>query len=210
MTELIRLFTYKQTHDTGFAPNPFHGVCTLATCKPKIRLHKREGDWIAGFTSVHLNKDGIGHERLIYLMHVTDKLPLELYFASDQYSVKRASDPADLSASCVRSVGDNIYELRDGLFIQHPNRTHNARHIPRDISGKYALIGKEFYYFGNEPLIIPIEIRPRIPKGQAGHGVRTTDAVRAQAFVDYVKTRGPGVHARPNKWKTGDMSWKQS
>lgn len=29
----IRLFSYKQTDDTGFAPNPFHGVCTLATCK---------------------------------------------------------------------------------------------------------------------------------------------------------------------------------
>nr|WP_269667332.1 hypothetical protein [Polaromonas naphthalenivorans] len=25
------------THDSGFAPNPFHGTLTLATCKPGIR-----------------------------------------------------------------------------------------------------------------------------------------------------------------------------
>jgi hypothetical protein len=54
----MRLFAYKMTHDTGFAPNPFHGACTLATCKPQIRLHKRVGDWIAGFTSKRLNGDG--------------------------------------------------------------------------------------------------------------------------------------------------------
>src|ERR1035437_4186815 len=35
--------------DTGFAPNPFHGVCTLAACTPNhqhARLFK--GDLIAG------------------------------------------------------------------------------------------------------------------------------------------------------------------
>ena len=29
----MRLFAYKMTHDTGFAPNPFWGYLTLATCK---------------------------------------------------------------------------------------------------------------------------------------------------------------------------------
>ncbi|WP_198140678.1 Nmad2 family putative nucleotide modification protein [Polaromonas naphthalenivorans] len=28
---------YLMTHDSGFAPNPFHGTLTLATCKPGIR-----------------------------------------------------------------------------------------------------------------------------------------------------------------------------
>lgn len=39
----MRLFAYKMTHDTGFAPNPFWGYLTLATCKPKIREKKRRG-----------------------------------------------------------------------------------------------------------------------------------------------------------------------
>ncbi|MGE3595803.1 MAG: hypothetical protein AB7N70_09645 [Dehalococcoidia bacterium] len=42
--------SYKMTHDTGFAPNPFWGCLTLATCKPGIRQTRGPGDWIAGFT----------------------------------------------------------------------------------------------------------------------------------------------------------------
>jgi hypothetical protein len=42
---------YKVTHDTGFAPNPFHGVLTLATSKRKIRACRKAGDWVAGFAS---------------------------------------------------------------------------------------------------------------------------------------------------------------
>ena len=29
----MRIYAYVVTHDNGFAPNPFHGFCTLATCK---------------------------------------------------------------------------------------------------------------------------------------------------------------------------------
>lgn len=53
----LRLFSYKLTNDSGFAPNPFAGVMTLAACKPKIRLCKMPGDWIAGFTSGQLDTD---------------------------------------------------------------------------------------------------------------------------------------------------------
>ena len=33
--------------DYGFAPNPYFGYCTLATCKPVIRRCAGVGDWIA-------------------------------------------------------------------------------------------------------------------------------------------------------------------
>lgn len=36
--------------DYGFAPNPFFGVCTLATCKPRIRSVAQIGDWVVGAT----------------------------------------------------------------------------------------------------------------------------------------------------------------
>ena len=32
-----RLFSYVVRYDYGFAPNPFEGCCTIATCKPQIR-----------------------------------------------------------------------------------------------------------------------------------------------------------------------------
>ena len=84
----VRLFAYKQTHDSGFAPNPFYGVCTLATCKPRIRLHKREGDWIAGFTSRKLNGDAIGEERLVFLMQVAEKIELGNYYTDPRFAAK--------------------------------------------------------------------------------------------------------------------------
>lgn len=207
----IRLFAYKQTHDTGFAPNPFHGLCTLATCKPKIREHKRVGDWIAGFTSVQLTKGrgGVGEEMLIYLMRVTEKLSLEQYFADPRFSAKKPSHPDDASAPCLASVGDNIYEMCDGQWIQHPNRSHKPHDIPKDTGGKNVLISTDFWYFGSAPLGIPDEFRPCVPTFQAAGGVQTKDTARAQAFIDHVRTQRPGIHARPHTWKTGDESWRQ-
>ena len=202
----IRLFAYKQTHDTGFAPNPFHGVCTLATCKPRIRLHKKVGDWIAGFTSRSLNGDGVGYERLIYLMQVAEKLPFEVYHNDPRFAAKI---PKQDSPRCVETIGDNIYGICDGVVFQIPNRDHDITALPKDTSGKYALIGTTFVYFGSEAIIIPEEVRPRVPVSQAGHGIQTKDSVRAQAFVDFVLARGTGVHARPKSWKTGDTTWAE-
>jgi hypothetical protein len=34
---MTQLFTYTIPYDDGAAPNPFHGICTLAICKPSIR-----------------------------------------------------------------------------------------------------------------------------------------------------------------------------
>lgn len=85
----LRLFSYKFTNDSGFAPNPFGGVMTLATCKPMIRKSKRIDDWIAGFTSGKLNGDPVGRERLIYLMQVTGKIAFEEYCNNTSYDIKK-------------------------------------------------------------------------------------------------------------------------
>lgn len=202
----MRLFTYKQTHDSGFAPNPFHGVCTLATCKPRIRLHKQVGDWIAGFTSSRLTGDAVGSERLIYLMQVTEKLPLEDYFADARF---RAKIPTVGEGDCRSRVGDNIYGKRDGIFFQVPNQSHHPHQLAKDTSGQFALISRHFAYFGSEPLVLPPEVRPNVPKVQAGHGVATRDPRLAQAFVDLVMARGTGIHARPTEWRHNDESWNR-
>lgn len=46
----MHVYSYIVTHDTGFAPNPFHGVLTLACCKPAIRRAAEVGDVIVGLT----------------------------------------------------------------------------------------------------------------------------------------------------------------
>lgn len=48
------LYVYAITRDFGFAPNPFHGSCTLATCKPGIRKSAKVGDWILGVGGANL------------------------------------------------------------------------------------------------------------------------------------------------------------
>jgi len=61
-----RLFTYKVAHDGGSAPNPFHGVCTLAICKPAIRRVAKKGDVVVGLAC------GNDESRIVYCMVVDE------------------------------------------------------------------------------------------------------------------------------------------
>jgi hypothetical protein len=90
-----RVMGYKLTNDTGFAPNPFHGYLTLATCKPMIRSTRKKGDWVAGFASKELVRNAklhgiqIPYMGLVYLMQVTeDPLPLARYFDDPRFAKK--------------------------------------------------------------------------------------------------------------------------
>jgi len=62
----MSVFSYIVTHDSGFAPNPFWGFCTLACCKPMIRKTAVRGDWI-----VELSPKKLGN-RLVFVMEVTE------------------------------------------------------------------------------------------------------------------------------------------
>jgi len=207
-----RLFSYKLTHDTGFAPNPFWGTLTLATCKPKIRLSKGKGDWIAGFTSQSLCGDPVGEERLVYLMEVADKISFSDYFNSPTYSNKI---PNLSKSNCAAKAGDNIYRPIDSddpycdKFEQLENPYHGKSNMERDLSGRFILASKRFFYFGRGAISVPVNLRPDVPKGQSAHGSLTHDHTRAQKFIDYVISKySVGVHGAPHSWPQGDKSWK--
>jgi hypothetical protein len=156
------------TYDTGFAPNPYHGVLTLATCKPVIRRCAKVGDWIAGWTANNVHdKDGNvidfrDNQKLIYLAKIDEVMPLKEYW--EKYKDKRphkiGGSSKNAKGGCsnhgTRSdnncsnydSGDNIYEWNGNEYIQHPNRDHEEKDRDHDISGINALICKEFYYFG--------------------------------------------------------------
>ena len=64
----MKLYSYIVARDFGFAPNPFYGFCTLATCKPKIakdRYGWRLDNW-------HRVKNQ-ATERLSGLRHACDR-----------------------------------------------------------------------------------------------------------------------------------------
>ncbi|MDY0383873.1 hypothetical protein [Trichlorobacter sp.] len=171
----MKLISYKMSDDSGFAPNPFFGVLTLATCKAGIRRSstRKEGDWIAGFGSKSMCGDEVGNERLIFLMEVKEKIPLENYYKS--YPPKRPiprgnsthvagtiknvrrgccgsrQEDSNSVADLRKDRGDNIYRFVGNTYEVLPNRFHPAEkpeHKVRDISGRYVLISTNFYYFG--------------------------------------------------------------
>ncbi|MBU1356934.1 MAG: hypothetical protein KJ620_10250 [Candidatus Edwardsbacteria bacterium] len=199
-----RLFSYKMTHDTGFAPNPFGGFLTLATCKPKIRECKKVGDWIAGFTSGQLNGEKVGDEKLIYLMKVTDKISFKDYWNDPKHEKRK---PNIDSQVVIEKRGDNIYmplvetPRTFSDFRQIPNHNHTEKNKGKDLSGKYVLVSNVFYYFGSKPIIIPNDIRPKVPKGQSSHGSRTYDTKVINDFLSYMGSKyQKGRQGQPHSW----------
>lgn len=181
-----KLYSYKMARATGFAPNPYFGVLTLATCKADLRQVIRSDDWMAGWTSKSLAKchDNPGEERLVYLARVTRKLTYADYWA--QHPEKRP-DLSDKKADARH--GDNIYEpspTQPGAFIMHANSHRiSEEKQAKDLRGQYVLVCEEFYYFSPaSPLEVPAPIRPCIPKGQIKYGKITEDA---SPFIDFVR-----------------------
>lgn len=164
------LYCYKMTHDTGFAPNPYYGVLTLATCKPTIRRCAKKDYWISGWTSVTVQgKDGMHREfrdkqKLIYLAKVSEVLKIENYWFQykKKQPIKMCNGEPVINKSCggkkevdiYYNCGDNIYEPSSNDtfgFKQHENfGGHGVKDKEHDLSGKNVLICKEFYYFGVE------------------------------------------------------------
>ena len=192
----MTLISYKMTHDSGFAPNPFHGYLTLATCKPGIRSsgNRRLGDWIAGFTSATLCGDTTGRERLVYLMRVDEILPLGDYFLDPRFAAKI---PRKGSPDTICRAGDNIYRSRvpsawDGSdYEQIPNDCHPPESKDHDVSGRNVLVAhaENYFYFGRNALTIPAHVRPDIPRGQSRFGKGTSDPQRVEELVAYVKAK---------------------
>ncbi|MCH7655569.1 MAG: hypothetical protein IIC95_06215, partial [Chloroflexi bacterium] len=104
----MKLYTYVVARDYGFAPNPFFGFCTLATCKPLIRRHASIGDWVLGTGSRLHDREG----HLVFAMLVTEILTFDQYWGDPRFGVKRPR----LVGSVKQAYGDNIYHHgEDGI-----------------------------------------------------------------------------------------------
>lgn len=198
----LGLYSYILVHDTGFSPNPFWGYCTLACCKPTIRRTAKKGNWIVG-----LSPKAYGH-KLIYAMLVKEVLTYKEYFNDDRFAAKI---PGYTKGKVVYKCGDNIYKpLPDGDFQQlqsvHSNGQYkNLDTKAHDLGGKNVLISENFYYFGSQPLDLPLELHDL--KVGRGHKNKFSDNV-ILAFEEFIRTNRTGVHAAPSKWPDGDYSWR--
>ncbi|MDE0086171.1 MAG: hypothetical protein OXU23_10695, partial [Candidatus Poribacteria bacterium] len=73
----MKLYSYVVARDFGFAPNPFYQFCTLGTCKPKIRKHAKDEDWIVGTGSKTREREGC----LVFVMQVTEVVSFNDYWS---------------------------------------------------------------------------------------------------------------------------------
>lgn len=197
----MSFYSYVIARDYGFAPNPFHGYCTLATCKPVIRRVAQVGDWVIGTGSAHYNRSG----QLICAMRITECMPFDAYWAEPRFVLKRP----DLTGSRMRAFGDNIYHRdQNGDWVQEdshhslPGGEVNLVNLNDDTQTDCVLISREFWYFGADAPLIPTRFRGEGTDNicaHRGHKV-TFSAGLVEEFLDWVQQHERGCTGRPDRW----------
>ncbi|MEQ1869187.1 MAG: hypothetical protein ABL961_04115 [Vicinamibacterales bacterium] len=155
---MSQVYIYVVDRDFGFAPNPFHGSCTLATCKPRLRRVCKAGDWVIGVGGRRLKATG----RCVFAMRVTKTMSFDRYW----------HDPGSFDKRPVRNgslrmmVGDNVYSRDPSTGQWHQADSHhsnsdgtpNPHNLNNDTGIDRVLISTDYFYFGKSAPLIPVSI----------------------------------------------------
>ena len=183
---MAKAFSYVVKRDYGFAPNPFYGVLTLATCKPLIRKCADVGDFIIG------NSDKSHGNKLIYMAKVSKVMTFDQYWNDENFANKKPV----MNGSLKKLYGDNIYHRgADGRWIQedshHANNdgSVNENNLRKDTNTTdRVLVCNEFFYLGRAMIDVPSEYSSCIYRNRGHHCQNYDDA---QKLWDYLKTQYP-------------------
>lgn len=203
---MARIHSYVVRFDSGFAPNPFYGYCTLATCKPDIRRGAKVGDWVVGSASDDLSIRRGGH--LVYAMRVTETMTLDGYATDARFEAKKPFRRGSWKQSC----GDNIYFRktpegdwcqRDSFHSLADGQLHPP-HVALDTRIDRVLISNDFIYFGGLGPAFPEHLRDRDkrPLCKSGRGRSCfSDRQLIEALEHWVRGfRMSGYQGRPQEW----------
>lgn len=190
----MKYYSYVIPRDYGFAPNPYFGYCTLATCKPRIRKSAQIGDWIAAY-------GGAGTEvqkKLVVLMKVGEILSFDQYWSDIRFIKKKPV----FNKSMYCMYGDNIYHHIDNEWTQELSHhsmadgSINYANLDRDTQTDRVLIATQFYYFGNNAIDIPKEFELLIGHGR-NHRI-SRDERKINEFIESInKNFEMGRHGVP-------------
>jgi hypothetical protein len=197
----MRIYSYVVARDFGFAPNPFHGYCTLATCRPDIRGYAQVGDWVIGTGSAS-RKDTT---RLIYAMKIEEKIDFEDYFLDERFQQKKP----DLTKSSKFNYGDNIYSKNENdewiVLDSHHYReggNNNEKNIVKDTSQPQVLVSKNFIYLGRNSIEIPESLHFMIKKMQGTRSRFTPQQLDdIESWLLNIMHDRKGLKGLPNNWK---------
>lgn len=194
---MASLFTYIIPIDDGAAPNPYHGACTLAICKPVIRRTAKIGDWVVGLGSRRAPTGNL-ERHVVYAMKVEKVLTLQEYDESARDELRRKI-PNFKSDKLEDRLGDCIYDYSSGTDNPVVRKSvHNSSNRKTDLSGKNVLVSKDFYYFGRSAIPLPSELHKIVWQGQ-GHR-RIKDQAIARQFERWIRRRKRGINGKPD-WK---------
>lgn len=205
----MRLYSYVVARDYGFAPNPFGGVCTLATCKPEIRRRASVGDWIVGLAS----KRDRPTAALVYVMRVDEVTTYDAYWADTRFQHKKPTR----TGSVKQLFGDNIYH-RDGSGKWRQADSHhslegglpNQRNIDNDTQSVGVLVGHRFAYWGSSAPAVPKQFLDFEGHSLAvNRGYKThLPIAMVQSFVAWFESLGvQGYQAPPFMWQRPGSQW---
>lgn len=195
----MKLHSYVIEHDVGFAPNPFHGWCSLAACKPVIRQAAKVGDIVMGTGTAHNNM----RKHLIYWMKVAEIIDFDAYWSDPRFRRKRP----DMRGSMMQRHGDNIYHTLPGggyfqadSFHSQDDGQPDPANMERDTRRtSNVLLAREFAYYGKCARSIPDEFIEFIKKGP-GHVSRFTPS-RLQDFTAWLMSDpARGYICEPTDW----------
>ena len=148
---MTKICFYILRMDKGFAPNPFHGWCTLLGCTPNyVDADLESGDYIAG-----IFRSG-APPRLVYVMELSEILD---YYEDRRFEKKRSRR----NGTWQEQAGNNIYFLdSSGPYVQDENAWFHtsAKKVKQDSKHPVVFVGRNFTYFGemaetDEALLLP-------------------------------------------------------
>jgi hypothetical protein len=187
----MKLYSYVVEHDTGHAPNPYFGVCTLCRCKfrkgfgkPKnvVELAEKR-DWIVGTGGADRRKSA-GHRKLVYAMRVDEKVTRKKYYSDRRFAKKK---PLKIGTN-QQTLGDNKEPFTN--FEKHE---------------QFALISRHFYYFGATAIRIPKKFSDLEKRGP---GFKSNfDPAYIRRFVKWLEGqwRKPGKYGEPCQKHVGQL-----
>ncbi|MFK0642745.1 MULTISPECIES: hypothetical protein [unclassified Ochrobactrum] len=204
----MSIYSYIVRYDSGFAPNPFYGFCTLATCKPLIRKHAKIGDWVVGCGSADRAVRRGGH--LVHAMRVTETLTFQEYDADARFQRKKPIR----NGSRKQSAGDNIYFTVTGTdgwsqrdsFHSNSEGLPNPRHVANDTQVDRVLVSNHFIYFGGEGPTFPDDLLDSKGRHICKDGIgrsKFEDAAMETRLIGWLGSIGPmGLRGSPFEWST--------
>ena len=183
-----KLFSYVVQHDTGHAPNPYFGICTLCRCKYRKSENKPQnvveratpGDWIVGTGGA--SKKSAGHGKIVYAMRVEKKIPRLEYYRNPRFAKKK------------RRNGD-----KQGDNLRPKNIFEETQ--------QFVLMSRQYWYFGKNAISIPKSKFLRLEK--RGPGFRSDfDEKYISRFTSWLMNEcKPGIYGEPCWKQIKDAAW---